>query len=226
MNKGKFIAIDGGDGSGKATQTKLLIDDLEKKEIKIEQFSFPQYDTFFGDLVSKYLQGEFGKLEDVPVETASLLYELDRFQSAPEMFDKLDSGIWIASDRWATANLGYQPAKFEDENERWKFYDWLKDVQKRLPKPDRILFLDVDVITAEKLLDARENGKHGDGKLDIHEANTKYKLRVQEMLKAVATREDWTRINCVEEGKIKSVNEIHALIMDAIDDLLPDSLNS
>lgn len=224
MEKGKFIVIEGGDGSGKAVQTKLLIDDLKEKNIDVAHYSFPQYETFFGGLVSQYLHGKFGGLDEVPVEIASLLYELDRYQSKDEMFEKLESGIWIASDRWATANLGYQPAKFEDETERWKMYKWIKNSQERLPKPDKILFLDVDVNVAEKLLDTRGNGKHGDGKKDIHESDTVYKVRVQEMLRDVARLEEWEKINCVEFGEMMSIEKIHKLVMEKIENLLPIGL--
>jgi len=105
-DRGKFIVFEGGDGSGKQTQAKLLVKYLQREEKDVELLTFPQYDTPFGSLVAKYLRGEYGSLESVPPEIPSLLYALDRFQVKDELTTGLASGKWFVADRYTQSNLG------------------------------------------------------------------------------------------------------------------------
>ena len=80
--KSKIIVIEGLDGSGKATQTKILAEKLESRGLKVRKLEFPDYSNPSSALVKMYLGGEFGsKPEDVNAYAASAFYAVDRVAS-------------------------------------------------------------------------------------------------------------------------------------------------
>ena len=93
--KGKLIVIDGSDGSGKATQTALLVERLKKEGKNVEVFDFPQYGNWSAVFVEKYLRGEFGSMKEVNPYTASLFYALDRYAASFKLKKLLEDGYTI-----------------------------------------------------------------------------------------------------------------------------------
>ena len=169
MERGKLIVIDGTDGAGKETQTKLLEERLNAEGIHVIKYSFPNYDSIYGKVVSQYLQGDFGKSVEVHPKLASILYALDRGMVADEMNGHLESGHYILCDRFIESNIAYQQAKLP-EKERKEFFDWLTDLEHnelRVPESDSVLFLRVPVNVSRENMDDREE-------LDGHEENQNY----------------------------------------------------
>src|SRR3989344_2308491 len=112
--KGKIIVIEGGDGSGKATQSKLLIEYLEKNSIPHAYLDFPNYSSFYGKLVGKFLRGEFGDLDSVSPYLASLTFALDRLSSKDTIENHLKAGKIVVMNRYATSNMAHQGSKIAD----------------------------------------------------------------------------------------------------------------
>lgn len=82
MSKGKLIAIEGLDGSGKATQAKLLAGYLAAQGLAVREVSFPDYGSDSSALVKMYLAGQFGQHpDDVNAYAASSFYAVDRYAS-------------------------------------------------------------------------------------------------------------------------------------------------
>ena len=202
---GKIIVIEGLDGTGKKTQSKLLVDKLEAN-----YYSFPNYAEPFGKLVTKYLQGELGSLEDVTPEAASLLYAADRYQKKAEIQAKLKEGKTLVIDRYSQASYGHQAGKFGGAEQRVEFVEWLKQVESRLPKADAIVFLDLPVEASAKLREGRE-AKH-EGR-DLHEEDDSHLRESRRAYLEAAEREGWIVIDCSDNEGVRPVEDIHAEIV-------------
>ncbi len=211
--KGRIIVIEGVDASGKHTQSNLLAERLEKEGKQVSLFSFPRYDTFFGKLVTKYLQGEFGSLKKVKPELASLLYSLDRFDAMPEIEKLLRQGRVVVCDRYIASNIAHQAAKFQDSEQK-KFIEWIESVESRLPKSDLTIFLDLPVEVSAKLMHSRKREK------DIHELDLDYLKATRQVFVKLCEKGNWSRIECASDSGIKSRAEIHKLVWEKVEEFL------
>ena len=106
---GTLIILEGGDGSGKATQTKLLVERLTKEGHAVKSVSFPNYDSGAAMPIKMYLAGEFGKdVHDVnPYVASSMLPSIDLLPSelTGNSFTKMgESSLQIVIQRltWCT----------------------------------------------------------------------------------------------------------------------------
>lgn len=213
--KGKLIVIEGTDASGKATQTKLLLNHFKKKHKKVILMSFPRYNTFFGKLIGKYLAGEFGSKEKFSPESAAMLYALDKYSASDEIEKKLSHGFTVILDRYTASNIAHQGAKFTDIKKRNQFIKWVSDLESALPKSAVTVFLDVPVLVAQKLMKGKDRKKsYRKGKIkDIHESDLRYLERTRKIYLKLSKQKNWHKINCVSKGKLKSKNLIHREIL-------------
>lgn len=145
--RGKFIVIEGIDGSGKDTQTNLLVKKLKESGYKVRNFDFPQYrKTFFGGAVGRFLKGEFGSLNEVNPYLASIVYAGDRWQAKDEINKYLGMGYVVVSNRYVLSNL-HQASKLKSKK-RKEFWDFIENLEYKtygVPKEDLDLILDVPV---------------------------------------------------------------------------------
>lgn len=214
LRKGKLIVIESGtDGSGKATQTKLLYDRLIKEDYNTKQVSFPDYESESSALVKMYLRGDFGKNpNDVNPYVTSTFYAGDRFASFRTKWGRFyNNGDIIICDRYTTSNMVHQGVKI-DEEDRDKFLDWLVDLEfnlYELPTPDLVFFLDVPPEVSNDLMKNRANKITGEEEKDIHENDKEYLVDCYNHSLHVADKYNWEKINCVNNNKIRSVEDIH-----------------
>src|ERR1700758_4432421 len=122
--RGKLIALEGIDGSGKGTQLDLLVSDLAARGRTTLRISFPRYESSFGKLVARYLNGEFGALQTADPHFSALLYAGDRFEGRTELVDALAAGKTIVADRYVGSNLAHQTARVAPQR-REEFLAWL-----------------------------------------------------------------------------------------------------
>ncbi len=221
--KGKLLVFEGLDASGKATQTKLLEEKLKEKGIKTKTYSFPRYNSFFGEMIAKYLKGELGEKEEVPEEFVSLLYSLDRYEIKKEIQAFLEKDFVVLMDRYYTSNFAFQTAKFDDLKERKRFLDWLEKIESKMPEPDLVFFLDVPVEFSQKLMDSRKQKEYMKEKKDIHEKDLNYQKKVREMFLELTKKENWFLISCVSEDKLQSKEKITELIWNKVKPILKQS---
>lgn len=207
---GKLIVIEGLDGSGKSTQLELLPKNLKKCGIESKTVSFPDYDSNSSALVKMYLNGEFGKKpNDVNAYAASLFYAVDRFASYKSNWGKFysENGV-VVSGRYTTSNAVHQTSKMPKTE--WKgFLDWLYDLEYNkvgIPKPDKVIFLDMPVEVSQKLLTGRYHGD--EAKKDIHESDTVYLDKCRKAAMFTADYSGWTVIPCAKDGNARTVEEI------------------
>jgi len=226
MAKGKFIVIDGTDGSGKATQMNLLIDALTKEGTEIVTTDFPQYGESSAYFVEKYLRGEYGTADEVGAKRGSLFYALDRFDASKGMYEHLDAGTCIVSNRYVSANMGHQAAKIDDTNERDAFLEWLDELEYEIlgiPRPDETIFLYMPPEIGQQLVDQKGEREYTKGKKrDIHEADLDHLKKASEAYKYVADTYGWHTINCAPDGNLLTREEIHEKVLAVVKPLLLD----
>lgn len=207
---GKLIVIEGLDGSGKSTQLELLPENLRKNGIDSKTVSFPDYYSDSSALVKMYLNGEFGKKpDDVNAYAASLFYAVDRFASYKTNWGQYyNNGGVIISGRYTTSNAVHQTSKMPEAD--WQgFLDWLYDLEYNkvgIPKPDKVIFLDMPIDVSQKLLSGRYRGD--EAKKDIHESDTAYLEKCRKAAMFTAAYSDWTVIPCAQGDKPRSIADI------------------
>ena len=208
---GKLIVIEGTDGSGKSTQFSLLTQRLEQENYPFRRIVFPRYQEESSALIRMYLGGQFGSNPaDVNAYAASSFYAVDRYASY-----KQDWGGWyeqgglVLSDRYTTSNAVHQASKEAGEKQA-AFLNWLYEFEYDklgLPRPDLVIYLDVPTDFTEKMMRSREAATNT--KADIHEQDLEYLATCRRMGKTAAEFYNWTVIDCVRDGKMRSIEDIH-----------------
>ena len=221
---GKLIVIEGTDGSGKSTQFKALVERLRNEGTDFKTLVFPRYSEPSSALIRMYLGGEFGtNPSDVNAYAASAFYAVDRFASY-----KQDWGQWynnggiIVSDRYTTSNAVHQTSK-EPKEKQSEFLRWLYEFEYDklgLPRPDLTIYLDVPTAFTEKLMRHREAATNT--KADIHEKDMDYLATCRETGRAAAKFYNWTIIDCVKDGQMRSIEDIHEEIYQKVRACLED----
>lgn len=194
---GRLVVIDGLDGSGKSTQLERLCGYLDANGTSYKQICFPDYDQPSSALVKMYLAGEFGGADAVNAYAASSFYAVDRYASYQKFWRReYEAGALIVAARYTTSNAIHQMAKLP--REEWDGYlAWLEEYEYGrlgLPRPDRVVFLDMPLEVAQKLLSRRYGGD--EGKKDIHERDKRYLAQCRESALYAAGRLDWQVVAC------------------------------
>lgn len=223
---GKLIVIEGTDGSGKKTQTQLLVQRLQKEGRPVSTFSFPQYGKKSAGPTEEYLNGRYGPASGVNSYAASIFYAVDRFDLSQEIKKQLSEGKTVVSDRYVDSSAGHQGGKMDDLKERKKYVDWLYDLEYRIfgiPKPDLVLILHVPAEVGQQLVDkkpVRDYIEHG--KRDVHEADPNHLKKAEESYLWLAKNDPAGHklVECVKDGQLLSPEEIHNLVYKAVVSLI------
>ncbi len=222
---GKVIVIEGTDSSGKETQTKRLYERLLNERENVKKLSFPNYESPACEPVKMYLAGEFGdKALDINPYPISTMFAIDRYASYKKDWEKFykEGGV-LVTDRYTTSNMVHQASKIEDENLKSQYLDWLEDLEYRkmdIPKPDIVIFLNMPTDMALKLMAARKNKITGEESKDIHEKDGEYLRKSYNNACEIAKKYDWLEIKCVEEGRLKTIEEIGEEIFSVVKEIL------
>jgi len=219
-----FIVIEGLDGAGKSTQVDLLSRYLQSEGKRVEYVHFPTGDSeIFGEMINRFLRGEFGGLDEVNPYLVSLLFAGDRYNMAPKINAWLAEGKFVINDRYVYSNIGFQCAKIEDRSEKKKLFDWIFNLEFnyfKIPRPDLNIFLDVPFSFTEKRLAENRTGKDREylnGKSDIHEADLNFQKKVRETyLMATDTDDRLVRIDCSCNGNILPAEKISEMIVEEL----------
>ncbi len=212
MAKGKFIVIDGTDGSGKATQTRLLINRLQKVGFRVRLEDFPQYSKKSAGPVEEYLNGVYGPADSLGAYIPSVFYAVDRFAASARIRQHLKHGDIVVSNRYVTANLAHQGGKIKNATAREKYFKWLIDFEYKffkIPKPDLQIILHVPAKISQKLIKRR--GEHyyiGSKRRDIHEKDFKHLLSAEKIYLQIAKKFHYSVVEGYVEGKLLSPEEV------------------
>ncbi len=215
---GKLIVIDGLDGSGKSTQIDRVYEILSK-QAKVMKISFPDYNNESSALVRMYLSGAFGqKADDVNAYAASSFYAVDRYASYKQYWEQAyKEGSVILAARYTTSNAIHQMSKLPQS--QWDNYlSWLSEYEYTLlglPKPDKVIFLNMSKAACEVLLSKRYGGD--EDKKDLHERDKKYLDDCRLAAEYTAKVQGWSLIECCEGERILPIEQITAQILAAIE---------
>jgi len=215
--RGKLIVFEGVDGSGKATQTRLLIERLRLSGQNAVGFAFPQYGTFFGQMVGRMLRGEWGNPVTISPYLAYLPYAFDLRSVSERIKDFLERGFSVVSDRYPpTAGLMYQAIKLprHEQSEYLQWQDKLMYLELVVPKPDSVFFLNVPLEMSQELILKKKRRDYLKGeKLDLLEKDFAHQRAVRVMgLKLCRENKAWQKIDCTLHGAILPPHAIHEKI--------------
>ncbi len=224
MVKGKFVVIDGIDGSGKATQARLLVERLKKEGVKVKTIDFPRYESnFFGALIGKYLSGIYGDFTQVDPRVASVLYAGDRFESSKEIRKWIDDGYTVVADRYVSANQIHQGGKIDNPKDRKEFLAWLDEMEYsvfKIPRPDLVIYLDVPFEVSKEWLKnkiMKRKKKYLEGRVDVAEENLTYlKNSRNAALDLAKKNKDWQKIECCQGMVCMLPEEVSGRVFDIV----------
>ncbi|WP_294488248.1 deoxynucleoside kinase [uncultured Ruminococcus sp.] len=214
----ELIVLEGLDGSGKSTQFEKLTEYLRGKGVKFKAISFPDYDDPSSTLVQMYLNGEIaGSAEAVNAYAASSFYAADRYVSYKKYWEKDHAeGSMILAARYVTSNCIYQMTKLPED--QWESYlEWLEDyeyIKLGLPRPSKVIFLDMPIEISQKLLSARYDGD--ESRKDIHEKNIEYLHKCRKAALFTAKKQGWQIICCGMDGEPLGIDEIFGKLTEMV----------
>ncbi len=218
----KLFVVEGIDGAGKSTQLRLLREYFSKRGFSCEYLHFPRTEEpFFGELIARFLRGEFGSLNDVDPWLVAMLYAGDRKDASGIINGWLKCGNMVLLDRYTYSNIAYQCAKLEDPSEQENLMNWILDLEFRhfgIPIPNLNIFLDVPFSFTKKKLIASRTGndrQYLNGNRDIHEESLPFQKRVRDMYVRVAESDErMCIVNCSDnEGNMLPQEKIFEMII-------------
>lgn len=218
----RLVVLEGLDGSGKSTQYELLQKFLGENNVDFKAISFPDYDKPSSALVKMYLGGEFSKnAADINAYAASSFYAVDRYASYKLYWEKeYNDGKFILAARYVTSNAIYQMVKLPED--KWDEYlDWLSEYEYeklQLPKPDKVIFLDMPVEVSQKLLSGRYDGD--ESKKDIHEVNVDFLNACRKAALFTAKKQGWVVIPCSDGENPFSIESISGTLKGYVKEML------
>jgi len=210
MKQALFRVIEGSDGAGKATQTRLLVERLRQEGRRVETIDFPRYtQNHFGKLLRECLDGHRGDFAKLDPQITSLIYAADRFESSKQIRQWLEEGADVVADRYVSANMLHQGSKITDEAQREAFLLWLDHTEHgvfEIPKPDIIVYLDAPYLVRKKMMEEDSSR----GVLDTVEVDEAYQTAHETAAEHLNRLMDtWHHISCVVGDQMRTREEIH-----------------
>jgi dTMP kinase len=185
--RGKIIAIEGIDQSGKNTQTRLLANRLKKNGGGVSTISFPIYNSPSGRQIRRFLQGK----QEYPVAALHMLYSLNRWENKEFVTKLAKNSDFVIADRYYPSNFAYGVS-------RGLRLDWLQGLDRGLPRASLIVVLDVPVPASF----ARKSRDR-----DVHEKNRQLLFKVRRTYRTLAKRLDWKMVDAAHP-----VEEVHEAV--------------
>lgn len=222
--RGKLIAVEGIDGSGKRTQVDFLTNALRARGHSVYSTGFPQYDSWFGKMVGQFLNGELGPLESVDPHFTALLYAGDRFEAKPKLEAALSNSQIVLADRYIASNLAHQTARVAPEK-RSAFLDWIEHLEYGiygLPRESLVLYLRVPPREAQKLVAQKSARTYTSAQKDLLEASLHHLEDAAGMYDSLSRRASWATIECFDAARaaMRPPEEIAAEVLAAVESAL------
>lgn len=219
MNQGLLIVIEGIDGSGKSTQIELLKQYLASKGTPCEAISFPRYgENTYADLISWYLNGQFGRVGEVSPYFVALAYAGDRVLARPLIEKWLSEGKIVLVNRYISSSKAHLGGSLT-EDKREEFIRWLDELEystNRMPKEALTILLKVDPKAGQKNLSERFS--------DMHEENLRHLEDASQAYLNLTEQNNWYTVECMKEGQMMLPEDIHQEIVRSIEKALSISL--
>lgn len=226
QRNGIFIALEGTDGSGKATQFDLLRKHLTSQGYDIEVFDFPQYEKESSYFARQYLNGAYGTTDQVGPYTASLFFSMDRYEAAPKIRQALSEGKIVLANRFTGSNMAHQGTNFSNPEELRGYFLWLDQMEFdlfKIPRPDLSVVLRVPADIAQKLVDKKAPRSYTDKKRDLHEADINHMRKSVDVYDHLCQLfpKDFKQIDCTRGGKLLDIKNVETLVWQTLTPYLP-----
>ncbi len=195
----------------------------EESGLSVSVFSFPGYaKNVFGEAIGRYLNGEFGDVDAVAPQLASLLYAGDRFATSEDLRRRCREQDLVLCDRYVPSNLAHQAAKLP-RDQREAFLSWITHIEYGIygvPRPDLVVYLDVPVEWAIQLVRRKKARDYTQLKADIHEKNEDYLYRCRNVYVSLAQKNHggpWVTVPCTTlGGELLSPEEVNTTVWQTI----------
>ncbi len=218
----KIIAFEGIDGTGKSVQMQRLSDALKRRGLSVLEISFPMYDTFFGDLVGRYLSAKDGVAANtVDGRSMALWFALDRF----EAFKNLDYSGYdvLLINRYVLSNAVYQSIRDIDLGKP-DILDFCLELEHKhfgIPVPDLHVVLDMDTEDAANNVDKKGFRDYIGNARDVYESIDSIQARARKKYAEYAQRIPNVKlINCMENGALLPIDAIAERVEKVVVDAL------
>ena len=224
-----LIVLEGLDGAGKSTQLKMVTSYFSSLGRKVDYLHFPRYTApIYGDLIAKFLRGDFGAIDQVHPQLVALLFAEDRRDAASLIRSWMNQGHVVIFDRYVYSNIAFQCAKLPEPEEAVALRSWILDLEYGsygIPRPTLNLFLDVPIEFVDaKLRQSRKGGdrRYLEGKSDIHESDIAFQIKVRDLYREQCRLDDtFLRIDCSDpDGHMLPAADIFLRIREQIDAIL------
>ena len=223
--KGKLIVIEGTDCSGKATQSKKIVERLNDEGIRAVYMSFPMYNTPTGEIIAANILGkpDYGNCTfpegapNIPPKVAALYYAADRLYNIHKIEEMLEQGTTIVLDRYVESNMGHQGGKFTTEREKIEMLLWLEQLEfslLELPRPDKVIFLYLPYEYGKQLREQRGEV------LDGVESNAEYLINAEKTYSLMAERYNFDVVNCVKNDEVRTIPKINEDIYKIVNEFI------
>ena len=213
MNRGLLVDIEGADGSGKATQTKLLLAKLGTEGHRTATFSFPQYEkSRIGKLIGELLAGKHGDFMSTPAHLSALPYAIDRGSAAEEIKTALNDGTIIVCDRYTPSSLAHQSAKLpkDEQPALVSLIEGIEYDDLGAPRPDVVIYLSVPTDISSDLIAGKGKRGYLEGEArDLAERNIAHQDRTRTAYLRLAEEKGWHIVECMENGTLRTPEAIH-----------------
>ncbi len=225
-----LIVLEGLDGAGKSTQIKLLTEYFNQQQKDVYFLHFPRLNSpYFGDLISTFLRGEFGDIDQVHPKLVALLYAGDRWSASSEIKSYLEKDYIVLLDRYVYSNLAYQCAKILSDDEKQQLREWILQFEFdffKIPRPDINIFLDVPLsFVKQKLIERRQGDNRTSlkGKTDIHEKSIRFQEKVRNEYLYLCNAYDLLYVDCTLGNKILPPNNVFQKIVCILEEKLNEN---
>jgi dTMP kinase len=223
----KFVVFEGLDGSGKSTQIRMLMEYLGRKEISCMVVHFPRTkETIIGEMIAKFLRGEFGDIKNTNPYMVALMYAQDRHDAKQLLIDSKNRHQLLIVDRYVYSNVAFQCAKIIGQDSKEALRNWILELEYGyyfLPKPDLSFYLKPPYEFIQNNLTTRRietNREYLKDHIDIHENDLQFQKEVEcEYLKLVNIDSNFKIINYYDGHTFLSPMDINKVIIQSIIDL-------
>ena len=219
--RGKLIVLEGIDGAGKGTQASLLAHTMETRGVPFVRLGFPHYQSSFGRLIGKFLNGDFGPLDSIDPHFSALLYAGDRLEAKPRLVQALGAGQTVLLDRYIASNMAHQGARVP-LSQRDEFIAWLRHLEYEiygLPAEDLVIYLRLDATHAHRLVGSKQPRTYTTLTRDLQESDLSHLEKAAAIYDQLAAQSNWITVDCFEPGTgvHRSPEQIHSSILAALD---------
>ncbi|QAZ68669.1 dTMP kinase [Solidesulfovibrio carbinolicus] len=206
----KIICLEGIDGAGKTTQTKMLCEYLEGRGHKVGSLSFPVYDSFFGVEIGRRLADVKKEIGAIEPKSMALWYALDRWEAMAT-----NRHLWhppydfLILNRFTLSTIVYQSLRANDTLLMPAWVAELEHEHLKIPMPDLYIVFDVSVAVSSSNVTKKGQRDYIEESHDIYERDKSLLERAREFYIQLSNESSNIElVNAFADGKLRPREDI------------------